>query len=58
LLGHRQITSTQLYIHLTSRDLRHAADKHPVGKLIKRMEELLPNLKIPFQGGSLLARFG
>src|SRR6516162_6017234 len=35
----------------------HAADKHPVGKLIKRMEELLPNLKLPFQGGSLLSRF-
>jgi integrase/recombinase XerD len=58
LLGHRQITSTQIYIHLTAKDLRHAADKHPVGKLIKRMEELLPNLKIPFQGGSPLARFG
>lgn len=58
LLGHRQITSTQIYIHLTAKDLRHAADKHPVGKLIKRMEELLPNLKIPFQGGNLAARFG
>jgi site-specific recombinase XerD len=58
LLGHRQITSTQIYIHLTAKDLRHAADKHPVSQLIKRMEELLPNLKIPFQGGALQARFG
>jgi len=58
LLGHRQITSTQIYIHLTARDLRHAADKHPVSKLIKRMEELLPSLKIPFQGGAPQARFG
>lgn len=57
LLGHRQITSTQIYIHLTAQDLRQAADKHPVTKLIKRMEELLPNLKLPFQG-SALSRFG
>jgi site-specific recombinase XerD len=57
LLGHRQITSTQIYIHLTAQDLRQAADKHPVGKLIRRMEELLPNIKLPFQG-SALSRFG
>jgi site-specific recombinase XerD len=58
LLGHRQITSTQIYIHLTAQDLRRAAEKHPVSKLIKRMEEFLPNLKLPFQGGALLSRFG
>ncbi len=58
LLGHRQITSTQVYIHLTAQDLRRAADKHPVGKLIQRMEQLLPNLRLPFQGGTLLSRFG
>jgi integrase/recombinase XerD len=57
LLGHRQITSTQIYIHLTAQDLRKAADKHPVSQLIKRMEELLPNLRLPFQG-SALSRFG
>jgi len=58
LLGHRQITSTQIYIHLTAKDLREAADKHPIGRLVKRIEELLPNLKLPFQGGELAARFG
>jgi len=57
LLGHRQITSTQIYIHLTAQDLRKATDKHPIAKLIKRMEDLLPNLKLPFQTGTL-ARFG
>ena len=57
LLGHRQITSTQIYIHLTAQDLRQAADKHPVSKLIRRMEELLPSLKLPLQG-SVLSRFG
>jgi hypothetical protein len=50
-------SSTQIYIHLTAQDLRRAAEKHPVGKLIQRMEELLPNLKLPFQAGTL-ARFG
>lgn len=58
LLGHRQITSTQIYIHLTAKDLRDAAEKHPIGQLIKRLEDLLPNLKLPFQGGELAARFG
>lgn len=58
LLGHQQITSTQIYIHLTARDLRQAAERHPVGKLIVRMEELLPHVKLPFQGGGLERRFG
>jgi site-specific recombinase XerD len=58
LLGHRQITSTQIYIHLTAQDLRQAAAKHPVGRLIRRMEELLPHMKLPFQGGALQSRFG
>lgn len=57
LLGHRQITSTQIYIHLTAKDLRHAAEKHPIAELIKRVEDLLPNVKLPFQG-SVLHRFG
>lgn len=57
LLGHRQITSTQIYIHLTAQDLRHAAQRHPIGELIKRVEDLLPNVKLPFQSGTA-ARFG
>ena len=57
LLGHRQITSTQIYIHLTAQDLRQAAAKHPVSQLIRRMEELLPSIKLPLQG-SALSRFG
>jgi site-specific recombinase XerD len=57
LLGHRQITSTQIYIHLTAQDLRHAAQRHPISELIKRVEDLLPNVKLPFQSGTL-SRFG
>ncbi|MCX6997609.1 MAG: tyrosine-type recombinase/integrase [Kiritimatiellaeota bacterium] len=49
LLGHRLITSTQIYIHLTAQDLREAADRHPIADLIKRVEDLLPNVQLPFQ---------
>jgi integrase/recombinase XerD len=57
LLGHRLITSTQIYIHLTAQDLRQAADRHPISDLIKRVEDLLPQVKLPFQSGTL-SRFG
>jgi integrase/recombinase XerD len=57
LLGHRLITSTQIYIHLTAQDLRQAADRHPIAQLIKRVENLLPDVKLPFQE-SPLRRFG
>jgi integrase/recombinase XerD len=57
LLGHRLITSTQIYIHLTAQDLRHAAQRHPIGELIKRVDDLLPQVKLPFQSGTL-SRFG
>ena len=49
LLGHRQLSSTQIYLHLTVEDLREAADRHPVNRLIEKMEDFLPNLKLPFQ---------
>ncbi len=49
LLGHRLITSTQIYLHVTAQDLRAAADRHPIGRLLNTIEHLLPNLKLPFQ---------
>lgn len=49
LLGHRLITSTQIYLHVTAQDLRAAADRHPIGRLLGTIEHLLPNLKLPFQ---------
>ena len=49
LLGHRCITSTQIYLHTTAEDLRSAAMKHPVELLINRIEDLLPCGKLPFQ---------
>lgn len=49
LLGHRLITSTQIYLHVTAEDLRSAADKHPIGKLMKTVEHLLHDVKLPLQ---------
>jgi len=49
LLGHRQITSTQVYFHMTAVDLRAAADKHPVRDLVSKLEDFLPSRKLPIQ---------
>ena len=49
LLGHVSIASTQVYLHTTADDLRHAANKHPVERLVARVEDLLPNVKLPLQ---------
>jgi site-specific recombinase XerD len=49
LLGHRQITSTQIYLHVTAEDLRHAAARHPIGALLATVGHLLPSGPLPFQ---------
>jgi integrase/recombinase XerD len=49
LLGHRCISSTQIYLHTTADDLRRAATLHPVERLADPRGELLPNMKVPFQ---------
>jgi integrase/recombinase XerD len=49
LLGHRQITSTQIYLHVTAEDLRDAAARHPIGALLATVEHLLPSVSLPFQ---------
>lgn len=49
LLGHRQITSTQIYLHVTAEDLRAAAAKHPIASLLTVVEHLLPSERLPFQ---------
>ncbi len=49
LLGHRQITSTQIYVHMTARDMREAADRHPISALVETVKDLLPDVKYRFQ---------
>lgn len=49
LLGHRCISSTQIYLHTTAADLRRAAEIHPVKELVAQVEDLLPNVKVPLQ---------
>jgi site-specific recombinase XerD len=49
LLGHRLISSTQIYLHVTAEDLRSAAANHPIGRLAPTVEFLLPNVKLPMQ---------
>jgi integrase/recombinase XerD len=49
LLGHQQITSTQIYLHVTAQDLRAAAERHPIARLLGTIEHLLPNVRLPFQ---------
>jgi integrase/recombinase XerD len=49
LLGHRQISSTELYLHVTAHDLRAAADRHPIARLAETVASLLPELRLPFQ---------
>jgi site-specific recombinase XerD len=51
LLGHRQITSTQIYLHVTADDLRAAIVRHPVAHLAPRVAHLLPHVRLPFQHG-------
>jgi site-specific recombinase XerD len=49
LLGHRLITSTQIYLHVTAHDMREAADRHPIRKLLGTVAHLLPDVRLPFQ---------
>lgn len=58
LLGHRQITSTQIYLHVTAEDLRTAAARHPIGSLLGTVEHLLPAGRLPFQRSRPFIRSG
>ncbi|HTO47583.1 MAG TPA: tyrosine-type recombinase/integrase [Burkholderiales bacterium] len=49
LLGHRQITSTQVYLHVTAHDMRAAIDRHPIGHLLGTVDHLLPDVPLQLQ---------
>ena len=58
LLGHRLITSTQIYLHVTAKALREAAKRHPIGQLACELKELLPDVNLPFQASRKTIRYG
>ncbi len=49
LLGHRLITSTQIYLHVTADDLRVAAARHPISRLLDTIKHLIVPGPLPFQ---------
>jgi len=49
LLGHRCITSTQLYLHVTACDLVDAMALHPIRNLVEVVDHLLPDVRLPIQ---------
>src|SRR5215469_12513359 len=58
LLGHRLITSTQIYLHVTADDLRAAAARHPIGRLLDTVKHLLVAGPLPFQKTRALCSSG
>ena len=49
LLGHRLITSTQIYLHVTADDLREAVAHHPISTLLHTVRHLFAVGPLPFQ---------
>jgi integrase/recombinase XerD len=58
LLGHRLITSTQIYLHVTADDLRAAAARHPISKLLDTVKHFLATGPLPFQRARALYSSG
>jgi integrase/recombinase XerD len=58
LLGHRQISSTQVYLHVTAQDLRVAAERHPIHRFTGIIEHLLPDVKLPWQRSGPAVGYG
>ena len=49
LLGHKQITSTQIYVHVSAMELRETVKLHPIKDLACEIEHLIPKHRLPFQ---------
>lgn len=58
LLGHRQISSTQIYLHVTAHDLREAAKRHPIVRFASFVDDLLPDVKLPLQNARTTLGYG
>jgi len=49
ILGHRQLASTEVYLHMTAADIRAAMEKHPLKKVAAGIVKYLPDVKLRFQ---------
>jgi site-specific recombinase XerD len=49
LLGHRHISSTQVYVHIAGHELSEAVSKHPIGTIIERLEKRMEGVRLPFR---------
>jgi integrase/recombinase XerD len=49
MLGHRLITSTQIYLNVTGDELRAAAQLHPIAQMATSLAQLLPDVRLPLQ---------
>lgn len=58
LLGHRLITSTQIYLHVTADDLRAAAARHPISRLLDTVKHFFGTAPLPFQRARALYSSG
>ncbi|UCD52085.1 MAG: hypothetical protein JSW27_05495 [Phycisphaerales bacterium] len=58
LLGHRQVSSTQIYLHVTADELREAAKRHPIVRFANFVDDLLPDVKPPLQNARETIGYG
>lgn len=58
LLGHRLITSTQIYLHVTADDLRAAISRHPISRLLDTVKHFFGSGPLPFQKPRALCSSG
>lgn len=58
LLGHRLITSTQVYLHVTADDLRAALVRHPISRLLDTIRTIVSPGPLPFQKVRLVCSTG
>lgn len=54
LLGHANISSTQIYLHIAGEELRNATYRHPIKYLVERMEENMKGVELPFRQVKLM----
>jgi len=47
ILGHRQLTSTQVYLHTTAHEMKQVMEDHPIARLAPSVESLIEGVRLP-----------